>query len=185
MKKLIELLAAGKNLVRTGWMLRGVPPAIGETVSQHSWEAAILSLEISHRLMLKGHKIDPYKAASLALVHDLLEGLTGDFPKYTTTLLGDERDLIERRTLEDAGLSPILEKLLKEWMSQNTLESKVAKIAEQLSTYIQAKRYVCQGYKDAEEIADSVLRSIERMSEKLSLEGFTLEDILSELQCKQ
>ncbi|RLE60035.1 MAG: phosphohydrolase [Thermoprotei archaeon] len=177
MKEIFSLINAAKNLVRTGWMLKGVPPAIGETVSQHSWEAAIISLIVSSKLREKGLNVNPYKASTIALVHDLIEGKTGDIPRYSSIILGSRKDKLEKTALTETGLDNAIEKLLIEWFEQKTFESKIAKFSDLLSTYIQAKRYIDNCYKDVKEIADSSLAEAKKIAN--SIPG--LNDVLNEI----
>lgn len=74
----INIVRAMNNLARTGWMLRGVPPAVCETVSQHSYSTSIIALHVVEKLREKGIDVDPYKTIALALVHDVPEAFTDD-----------------------------------------------------------------------------------------------------------
>jgi Predicted hydrolases of HD superfamily len=82
--RLERALEACKNLVRTGWMQRGVPPALGETVASHSFEAAVIAYLISEELKEIGVNVNPEHATVIALFHDIGESVLGDLPKWAT-----------------------------------------------------------------------------------------------------
>jgi len=166
---LYDLLTACKELVRTGWMLRGVPHPIGETVAEHSWEAAVIAYVIASEMREGGATVDPDHAAALALFHDILEGLTGDLPRYSSEAIGPARRSLEVMALKDACLYGA-EKLYREWMEGLSVEARVARLADYLSTYLQARRYLAAGYPGVEEILHSTRMEIERLSELLGLE---------------
>lgn len=63
-----------KDLVRTGWDLRGVESP--ESVADHSWGTALLVLRFG---VEAGIAIE--RALSLAVVHDLVEVRVGDIPR--------------------------------------------------------------------------------------------------------
>ncbi len=156
-------------LARTGWLQSGVPPSISETVSQHSFASAALALEISLRIKSRGKEVDPYKAAALALVHDIAEGYIGDIPKYSSRL-------IDKRKLEEAPLWGLgeLRELVIEFLDQRTLESKIAKLSDYLSTALVAQEYKKLGF-EVEEILRSSVEAAKRMAEEL---GVRIDDFL-------
>lgn len=148
------LLAGAKSLVRTGWMQKGIPPAIGETIADHSFEAAVLAYVIALKLKERSINVNPDHAAVLALFHDAGETILGDFPKWTSERV-DKREA-EREAFRVLGVG---EELFQEFKEQETLEAKIAKLSDRLSTYLQSKRYLKQGY-DINEILDSYLLEI-------------------------
>lgn len=152
---------------------------MGETVSQHSWEAAIISLIVSSKLRERGHSVDPYRASAIALVHDLVEGKTGDIPRYSSMFFGPMKEELEKRALSGAGLGDAVEKLLEEWFEQKTLESKIARFSDLLSTYIQANRYTAMCYGGVEEIAESSLSGARKIAEAIPGLNEVLDEILS------
>lgn len=156
-----RILSGGKNLVRTGWMQRGVPPSVGETVAQHSWEAGILAYYISKKLKEKGVNVSPEKAVTIAVFHDIGETLLGDLPKWATDRL-PQKEEIEREAIKQLGLG---EELFEEYKNKS-LEGQIAKLSEMLATYLQARRYLRHGY-DVKEIMEtyfSVLQEMKRRS---------------------
>jgi putative hydrolases of HD superfamily len=63
-----------KDTVRTGWTLRGVPHP--ESVADHSWGTALLCL-----LYAEEAGVDVGEALAVAVVHDVAEAITGDYPR--------------------------------------------------------------------------------------------------------
>lgn len=151
-------------LSRTGWLQSGVPPSMAETVAQHSFTSAMLALEISFRIKSSGISIDPYKSALIALTHDLTEGYIGDLPKYSSSI-------IDKRKLEEAPLKemgPELGLLIEEFLNQSSIESKVAKLSDYLSTALMAREYLKMGF-NVEDILESSVEGAKRIAEELNV----------------
>ncbi len=152
-----RLVTALKNLVRTGWMQRGIPPSLGETVAEHSFEAAVLAYYLSTALSSSGVKVDPNRAAVLALFHDAGEAILGDLPKWATERLSDKR----KAEVEANGLLGT-DAIFLEYKSQGTIEAKIARLSDRLSTLLQAYRYRKMGF-DVSEIIESYQEEVEKM----------------------
>ncbi|MEZ0346604.1 MAG: HD family hydrolase [Infirmifilum sp.] len=174
-------LEAAKWLTRTGWMLRGIPGSFAETVSQHSWETGIIAFIIADRASKKGVKVNPYRAATIGLLHDLLEGVVGDIPKYTSRLIGELKKSFEKTALEELQLDASLKQVIVEWLQGDTVESRIARIADALSTYVQAIRYVSIGYRKAEEIANTSRQKALEEAENLTFKDVIL-DLINEIE---
>jgi Predicted hydrolases of HD superfamily len=71
------VVEALKNMPRTGWVQRGIPPALAEVVASHIYEASIICLEIGYRLAKLGiiGYDDAIRSAVITLVHDIGEGV--------------------------------------------------------------------------------------------------------------
>ena len=71
-----------KDERRTGWQLRGIERP--ESVAAHSWGVAFLCLVFADRMAEefaeRGESLDVDRAIRLAIVHDLPEAETGDYP---------------------------------------------------------------------------------------------------------
>lgn len=160
---LASSLAALKSTPRTGWMLRGVPAAIAEPIAAHMYESSVLALVLASIVNEKyGLSIDVYKAASIALVHDYAEAYIGDMVKRATKHIGEKvKEEVELEVLrEELGEDTLVYRLFKEYVEQESVEARVAKVAETLSTLIQGLRYYTTGYRDVSEIVCSMYRSL-------------------------
>ncbi len=152
----LERIASLKSLVRTGWMQRGIPPSIGETVAAHSFEAAVIAYFLANELKKRGFQLDPYKSAVLALFHDVGEAILGDVPKWTSERLGLKKRELEEQANAYLGTGDIF----REYKESESIEAKIAKVSDRLSTLLQAYRYSRLGY-DVSEIIDSYERELE------------------------
>lgn len=73
-KKIVNfMLLAGKvkKVQRTGWIREGMPEP--ETVAEHTYRVAILARILAEKL-----RLNPDKLVSMAIFHDLAEGILGD-----------------------------------------------------------------------------------------------------------
>ena len=154
------LVRALTSLVRTGWMLRGVPASMGETVAEHSFVAALIAADLSQYV-----GADPYRAAMIALVHDATEAVVGDIPK--TANIGQAKGEAERAALSKLDLPKPLREALLEYMEGRSLESKVARLADLVATAIVADEYEGLGF-DVGEIKETSAREIEQLAGELA-----------------
>ena len=136
-----------KNIPRTGWLQRGVPPAVAETVAEHSFEVASILAIIA---MESGSGLNKEKLLLMGTIHDWGEAVAGDIPRSLTTRLGKgtksraEREIMNE--LSDASGIANLAKIFEEYEERRTDEAVIAKIADVLSTQRQAAAYAQSGY---------------------------------------
>ncbi len=184
LKKISETAWSASCLVRTGWMQRGVPPSVGESVADHGFSSALLAYEIALELSEKGIEISPEKATLIALYHDLHEVVVGDIPKWSSDRANDVKEGLEKEAIGE----------MEKWMKgmkfammyfERTREAKVAKLAEKLSTYFQAERYVEMGMTRVREIRDNMRESLWNMVKKVEKEDPVLGKALKEILTKE
>ncbi len=158
MKETVKKIVSLGNLPRTGWLLRGVPPSIAETVAEHSFLVAILALFMGRALIRDGLHINLDKVLTLALIHDIPEAIEGDIIKWVKDRVPsiDKLDLV---ALEELGLNEFSEEL-KELNELRTIEAVLIKLSDNLATYIQGLRYDVLGYRDVRDIIDGCLKAI-------------------------
>lgn len=173
-----RVLVGCKNLVRTGWMQRGIPASLGETVAQHSWEAAVLAYYLANKLKEKGVKVNPERASVIALFHDAAESLLGDLPKWASDKI-EKKEEIELEAIKELGLDV---ELFVEYKEMKSLEGKIAKLCDRLSTYLQAKRYAKLGY-DVIEIINTYEKDIKNLMKDndLSLIANEIDDLIKNI----
>ncbi|MEM0373863.1 MAG: HD family hydrolase [Sulfolobaceae archaeon] len=155
-----KILVSSKNLVRTGWMQHGIPPAIGETVASHSFEAAILAYEISNELLKLGVKVNPDRASVIALFHDIAESIMGDLPRWTTQSMNKtEKINLEIKAIKELNANI---ELYEEYYKGLSIEGRIARLSDKLSTCLQAIRYKKMGF-NVDDIISSSIREIEEI----------------------
>ena len=144
---ILTLLTHGNQLKRTqrtGWVMRGIPQA--ENVAAHSYGVSHIVLILSHYIE---EEIDLGKALSMAILHDLPEGITTDIPKPAWTFLpAGAKQEAEQKALDtilqpDGGgqLSEQMRALWQELGAKATPEARLIKDADQLDMYLQVAQY--------------------------------------------
>jgi putative hydrolase of HD superfamily len=163
LSNIMKVLVALKNSPRTGWVQRGVPPCIAETIASHMYEAALLCLVIGHELIRLRFTDEKTVLDSLAIiiVHDVPEAIAGDINKYVSGEIGELKKHIEIKTLEiiDSG---IMTSIYKKYSEANSTESILARICDKLATYTQALRYFIKYY-DVCDIISSSKKDLARL----------------------
>lgn len=127
------------DLPRTGWILRGI--AEPESVGDHTLSTAFVVLALGPRVE---PAIDVERALTLAVLHDVPEALTGDWPRTVSELLpsGAKRGVEER-----AGrrlLEPLSGHALERWQEyrdQATREARFARLCDRLQLGLRAVAY--------------------------------------------
>lgn len=170
-KNIIHLAKHGETLKRvnrTGWSLAGVNRARPESVGEHSFGTALLSLLISKELIKDGWNVDLSKVTSMALIHDLPEALTSDIPQTAAQLGGNDlsegKKKAEREAMSQiAEIKPNFEKWLVDlWddaEKKTTLESRIVTSADMLDMLIHAVTLEVSGV--SPEILDQFFTSIQ------------------------
>lgn len=150
-----------KQISRQGWTYIGVPKP--ESVADHSFRVAILVLLLAHR----NPDIDPARALTIALLHDLPEAITGDItpfdqhlndgeidsdrlfrsqPRYSDEVdqrkYQAEHDAIQTiaRRLDEAGRALVTGAWI-EYERQETNEARLVRQADKLEAWLQALEY--------------------------------------------
>jgi putative hydrolase of HD superfamily len=159
-----------KEVPRTGWLDRGIPPEDVESVADHSYGVALLAW------LLAPDELDRAHAVELALIHDLAESVVGDVTPYDRETL-QELDSDTRRTwlnrrhvrsaersaeknaAEDAAIASFAnelggeraDRLRMRWAElreRQTPEARFVKEMDVLETWLQSRRYL-ERYPDA------------------------------------
>ncbi len=147
-------------------MIKGVDACKAETVSQHLFASSLIALEISSKL----NNIDKYKAASIALIHDIGEAIIGDISKTANV----DKSNSEKEAINSLNLNNEIKKLYNEYESGSTIEGVIAKISDLLSTYIISLKYEREGYK-VNEIKDNVKEEIIRLSKRYKIDNIIID----------
>ncbi|OYT62283.1 MAG: phosphohydrolase [Thermofilum sp. ex4484_15] len=153
----IRKLSWLKNIPRTGWLQCGVPLAICESVAEHTYETSIIAYFLSRYLMDNGVKVDIAKVLTLSLFHDISEAITGDIPRVAKKYVRENVTALLEENF------PSLANMVKRG---GDLESKIVKIADNLSAYLQGLIYNKGGFKEASIISFSTLKDAEKIAKE-------------------
>jgi len=156
-----------RHVPRTGWVLRGVPPAVAETISDHIFLVTLVSLKISEDLMESGFKVDVAKTLVMSLVHDLPEAVTGDIVRYVKEKEPSYFKMVEEKSLESLGMEKYID-LYREFEERKSLESIIVKLSDYLATIIEGRRLIALGYSDVREIVENMENLVKNILESLN-----------------
>ena len=141
-----------KQVLRTGWLLRGVPPSRAENVAAHSHTTAILAYLLA--LQVK-ESVDLHQVLLMALIHDAPEAVIGDIPLSAQKADPDIREAKEKA--EDNAMHQILTYLpvdlqatvIEAWSAYRegtSLEARLVEAADRLATALHAAQLVKCGF---------------------------------------
>ncbi|MFW9793730.1 MAG: HD family hydrolase [Candidatus Thorarchaeota archaeon] len=147
-KNIIRIVRQGealKSVERAGWSLAGVSGVRVESVGEHSYGTALLSIVIAKSLIERNDIVDSGKVASRALIHDLPEAITSDIP-YTITKNGGEKARKAKRDAEREAITSIslngfgnwIVDLWREMETRDSLESRIVAGADILDMLLHA-----------------------------------------------
>jgi putative hydrolase of HD superfamily len=142
--EVFELLLHGNQLkrtTRTGWAQRGVPDP--ENVASHSYGVAFTSLILAN---LVSEELDIGKLLSIAILHDVPEGLTSDIPVPSWRFMpGGSKAAAEGAAINEifgkSGEQESFLDLWNEWQEGLSNEAKIVQDADKLDRYLQAYIY--------------------------------------------
>jgi len=181
---LIELQRL-KNLDRTGWTLRGLPPRT-ESVASHSFGVCVTAMFLADELAARGLQLDAARMIRMALLHDWAEVRIGDMPRTATAYFGSQA----RKTAEMAAFSDIIKEsgsgaelyreLFEDYEQRASLEARLVKAADVIDLLIQVlalERAGARGLDEFWEIARQGDFQLEGAAQAIVTE--TLGEILS------
>lgn len=129
-----------KDERRTGWQLRGVGDP--ESVADHTWGVCLLCLFYAPLA-----DVDRDRALRMAVLHDLAEAETGDFPTRADTT-AETIDSAAKERLERAAVTELLEPFDDDlhglWEAYERRESETARFVKDMDLVdmcLQAVRY--------------------------------------------
>lgn len=136
-----------KDRIRSGWNLRGVQKP--ESVADHSWGTAHLCL-----IYAGDEGVDRRRVLEIALVHDLAEAETGDFPRRVRLedqpVTTKEKAELELAAMNELGKTfPELQEIWWEYEEGGTPESRFVRDMNLVDMCLQALIYEQSGnYRD-------------------------------------
>ncbi|MCG3217334.1 MAG: HD domain-containing protein [Candidatus Heimdallarchaeota archaeon] len=149
-----------KRLPRHGWIRVGIPLSDVESVADHAYNTAMLSLLLSdlHNALYPEQQLKTEIVMRLAIIHDLPECRYQDFDRQVEILLGKDRyQEFKSQVLTSAStelLSLILNETVKqqwketfiELQSKESVESKFVSYVDKMELLVQALSYESLGY---------------------------------------
>jgi 5'-deoxynucleotidase YfbR-like HD superfamily hydrolase len=155
---LLDAIQALKLTPRSGWIHAGVSLADVESVAEHSFGVAAVSLILSEKLLESGVHIDVPKTLKMAILHDLSESLTFDISKRYLEFLGERGQRIKREIEHSANrklLSNLPSRLkressniLVEHETGTTIEAQTVIAADRIDLLLQLYAYHRRGFRD-------------------------------------
>jgi putative hydrolase of HD superfamily len=169
--ELARRVASLKRVPRTGWLDRGIDPALAESVADHSFGVAMLAWLLAVERNAQGAPLDPTRVLCLALAHDLAEATTGDETPYDAAEIPGQHEPDARRAFldqrhvrdkarsgakrarEDAAMSELIEALSpgaaatlrstwEELRAGASEEARFLKQVDRLETFLQSLHYL-------------------------------------------
>lgn len=149
-----------KQLYRQGWLRRGVPADMCESVAEHTFGVALLALFL---LPLFPH-LDALTVLQMALLHDLGEAIAGDFTPQDN-ISPDEKHRRERdgvrAIVADLPDGQALLALWERYERNDTPEARFVRQIDRLEMALQAFVYERLLSLDLEEFFQSAARVVE------------------------
>jgi putative hydrolases of HD superfamily len=130
-----------KRAARTGWVQRGV--VAPESVAAHTFGVCYATLLLAQMV---DEPVDLQKALTMAVVHDLAEGLTTDIPAPVWRFLpaGAKKEMEQAAmnvVLAGLPFAPEFTAVWEEYGASTTFESQLVHDADKIDLFIQATVY--------------------------------------------
>lgn len=153
-----------KDIPRTGWVDRGIPAGVAESVADHSFGTMLIAWIVAQ----DESDLDANKVLQLALIHDVAEAIAGDLPPYDPEdiptdpeerwqFFGVRRNrspenAVRKHVIEAEAAQAILailpdrvratwQELWNEYEAQITPEAQLVKQVDRLEAFIQSRIY--------------------------------------------
>jgi len=149
---IVEVLLRLRSIARSGWMMRGVPPSMAENVAEHSYLSAAIAYLLASKLKSLGVKVEPEKAAVIAVFHDVTEAFTGDIPSAYPEVR------VLKRKVEENAINLVdgnVRSLIAEFLEERSVEALVAKASDRLATMLVGAYYSERGF----DVCDIILNT--------------------------
>ncbi|MBN2549322.1 MAG: HD domain-containing protein [Anaerolineales bacterium] len=162
-----------KLLYRQGWLRRGVSPELCESVAEHSFGVALLTLWLAQACF---PQLDADKALRMALLHDFGEIYAGDLIP-SDRVAAEEKHTLEAESVERVlGKLPGGEEYLRLWQefeAGDSAEARLVRQVDRLEMGLQAGAYQLLGQGGLEQFF---------LSARQALEEAQLVSLLDEMQ---
>jgi len=130
-----------KRTYRTGWVARGISNA--ESVAEHSFGVTFIALLLMEMI---DHPLDKNKVLTIALLHDLPEGITGDIPSpavahFPPNAKRDAELAVLKHQLNNLPHADQWRDWWQEFEDRSSPEGRLVRDADKLDMLIQAYTY--------------------------------------------
>jgi putative hydrolase of HD superfamily len=150
-----------KQLYRQGWLQRGIPKSLCESVAEHSFSMALLALLLMDQV---SPGLDRQQVLLMALIHDLGEIYAGDFTPQDG-VPSDEKHALEAKAFQQVfGRLPGGQRYIDVWRAYERGESPEARFVKQvdrLEMALQASVYSWRGFPKMGDFFDSARKALE------------------------
>ena len=153
-----------KKLKRSGWVRNNVDDP--ESVADHSFALALLALQFANKLNL-----DAYKAATIALIHDVGESIIGDITPHHG-ISRQEKSKKEAVAVKEILKDKELHELWLDFEESRTEEGRLVKQLDKLEAYMQARNY---------QLSDDILAEFHQSTDSV-LSDKSMKEILKLLE---
>ncbi len=137
--KLIFEAGQLKRTPRSGWTLAGIKNP--ESVAEHSWRASLIGL-----ILAKMENADENKVVKMCLLHDLAETRIGDVNRVNDRYIENKGEQKAAEDILSGVFKNDLLEIVEEYDKKETKEAIIAKDADLLEVFVQAKEYKEIGY---------------------------------------
>jgi putative hydrolase of HD superfamily len=149
-----------KQLYRQGWLQRGIPKSLCESVAEHSFSMALLALLVLDWVPLS---LDRQQVLLMALVHDLGEIHAGDITPQDSVPSKKKHTLEAGAVQQVFGGLPGGQRYLQLWQAYEQGESPEArfvKLVDRLEMALQASIYARRGFPEMQDFFDSARQAL-------------------------
>lgn len=148
------------NIPRIGWIQRGVPSGIAESVGDHILLTSYLTIALCNELTSNGIDVNLGKCLVMALIHDIHESVMGNVGNNVRSLIPNWYD-VEVQAFNALGLSGDLVELFKEYRYGKSVEGLLVQLADKIATFMRACTYLRRGY-DVNELVINYKESVNK-----------------------
>jgi len=150
-----------KHLYRQGWINKGIPPELCESVADHSFGVAILAMVLADSYY---PALDQVKLLKMALIHDIGEIDPGDIVPQEN-ISKEKKYQLERATIirvfRQLGIGELYMDIWDEFETGKSPEAQFIKQIDKLEMVFQAGVYEHLEYGCLEEFFNSVKETVE------------------------
>ena len=152
-----------KRVKRSGWWLIGINNP--ESVAEHSFRAAMIGYVLADM-----EKADTNKVVKICLFNDFHEARINDLHKvgqrYVDFKKAEKKAFTEQMERMPKNIAKELNKLFDEFQNDGSKEGIVARDADLLENFVQAKEYYDHGYKEAKDWMTNIKKVVKTKSAK-------------------